>query len=222
MSQHPEIIAAPYTIWIAPVGTAFPSVDADPGEDWALLGVNGARNMSEGGLSVVHQQNWASPAPPAGQTAPTTTMLESEDLRLRVELLDLTLEQYAFALGSNAITAVPRAPGVPGTRTLGLSIGPRNAAEFALLARGPSPYIDGLAAQYELPRCAEGGSPEVVFRKGVPAGLDLEFRALPDPAAACEATRFGRLVAQDSTAVIALTGDDDLYLLTATDLFLEI
>lgn len=222
MSQHPEIIAAPYTIWIAPVGTAFPVTSAEPGPAWQLLGSNGARSLTEAGVSVQHEHRWSSPPPPAGQTAATVAMMESEDLRIRLELLDLTIEQYAVALGANAITSLPRLPGVHGTRTIGLSIGPGSAPEFALLARGPSPYVEGLLAQYEVPRCHEAGSPQVVFRRGVPAGLSLEFRALPDPAAASEVTRFGRLIAQDSTPVAALLHDDGRYLLTSSGLFLEI
>ena len=216
MSQHPEIIAAPFTVWIAPVGTAFPALNALPAISWMRLGKNGARNMADGGIAVSHQQNWVSPPPPAGETASGTVMLESEDLRVRFELLDLTLEQYSLTLGSNAITTVAGTTGVPGTRSLGLSIGPRGGQEFALLARGPSSYVEGLIAQYELARCREVGSPRPESRKGVPAKLAIEFQALPEPAATSEATRFGRLVAQDSGEPAApyYTFDDGLALPT--------
>jgi hypothetical protein len=222
MSQHPEIIAAPLTIWIAPVGTAFPGLSDAPGELWVLLGVNGARSLSGSGVSVTHQHTWSSPPPPAGETASNVSTIESEDLRLRVELLDLTVEQYALAMGAGDVARVARMPGAPGTRSIGLSVATRAAQEFAVLARGPSPYLDGLVSQYELPRCTEAGSPQVVFRRGVPAALAIEFKALPDPSAISEAERFGRLTAQDSTAVVPIAADDGRFLLTSADLFLEI
>lgn len=222
MTQHPEIIAAPYSIWIAPVGTAFPSVNAEPDSAWQLLGTNGTRNYEGQGVTVIHRRDWTSPPPAAGQTAVSAAMLENEELRFKVALLDLTLEQYALVLGSNAIAATPRRPAEPGTRAIGLSVGARNLPEFALLARGPSAYVEGLIAQYEVPRCHEAGSPQIVFRRGQPSDLAIEFRALPDPAATSASTRFGRLVAQDSTAVAAMLHDDGRYLLTSSGLFLEI
>lgn len=222
MSQHPEIIAAPLTIWVAPVGTAFPALIAAPEAPWELLGKNGARSFSEAGVTISYQHQWVSPPPPAGRTASTVAMLEAEDLRLRVELLDLTLERYAIATAASELSYVPRMPDVPGTRSIGLSIGPRGAPIFALLARGPSPYLEGKIAQYELPVCQALGSPQPMFRRGQPAGLALEFRAFPDPAATSEAQRFGRLIAQDSTGVAALRHDDGRFLLTSSDLFLEI
>ena len=222
MSQHPEIIAAPLTIWIAPVGTAFPEMTAEPGAPWVMLGTNGARNYAGTGVVVEHQRQWTSPPPPAGATATNVVMLESEDMRLRVELLDLALEQYSFVLGSNEITATPRLPGVAGTRAIGLSIGAGNVPEFALLARGPSPYVAGLLSQYQVPRCCEAGSPSLSRRKGIPAGLSIDLRVLPDPAATSEAERFGRLIAQDSTAIVPITHEDGRFLLTSNDLILEI
>lgn len=222
MSQHPEIIAAPLTIWLAPVGTAFPLPNAAPGAGWVLLGTNGARNLGTGGVKVSHRKDIASALPPAGQTASPVVMIESEDLRVSFELIDLTLEQYAFVMAGNALAFTPRLPGVPGTTEIGLSIGSRNLPEFALLARGPSAYVEGLIAQYQLARAVEVGSPQITYQRGQPSGLALEFKALPDPAATSEATRFGRLVAQDSTAVAALLAEDGRYLLTSSDLYLEI
>lgn len=201
MSQHPEIIVAPYTVWIAAVGTTFPALDAEPAEAWQLLGTNGARSYAGSGVAMQHGQQWASSSPPAGQTASTAAMLEGEDLRIRLELLDLTLEQYSQAMGANTVVTVPAGPGTIGYRKMGLSIGPRSAQEFALLVRGPSPYADEMPAQYELPRACEVGSPQLVFGGGGPARLAIEYKALPNPSATSEDERFGRLLAQNAGAL---------------------
>src|SRR3546814_2889434 len=47
-----EILAGPLTIWLSPVGTAFPLIDAEPGAEWKLMGTRGTRNMSNDGVTV--------------------------------------------------------------------------------------------------------------------------------------------------------------------------
>lgn len=201
MSQHPEIIAAPFTVWIAPVGSAFPTLDEEPGEAWSLLGTNGDRNYASGGVTVSHQRQIVQPPPPAGETAATVAMTESESLRVQLQLLDITLEQYAVVMGGNAVATTPAAPGASGYKVLGLALPTGALPPFAVLARGPSPYAEGMIAQYELPHCCEAGSPRLVFTKGQPVGLSVDLLALSDPAATSEPMRFGRLVAQYAEAL---------------------
>lgn len=193
--QHPEIIAAPFTVWIAPVGTAFPAIDEVPAAPWTLLGSNGDRNYAGGGVTVSHQRQLQF-ATPAGVLGAAVAFAENDSLRVRLELLDMTLEQYAVVMGGNAVVTTPPAIGVAGIKVLGLGLKTGPLPEYAVLARGPSPYAEGMPAQYELPRCIEAGSPAPTFRGGVPAGLSVELTALEDPAATSEEERFGRLVAQ--------------------------
>jgi hypothetical protein len=86
-----------------------------------------------------------------------------------------------------------------GFKTLGLSRG-LDVPQRALLVRGASasPYGEGWISQYEVPVVVQIGEPEVVFTKGEPAMLALEFVALEDPDAASDDERFGRLIAQNS------------------------
>jgi hypothetical protein len=197
--QHPEIIAASYTVWIAPVGTAFPAIDEAPTAAWETLGSNGDRNYSGAGLTVSHQRQYAK-AVQAGETADGAVMIETEELRLTGELVDVTLEQYALVLGGNAVTTVAAGPGVPGTKTLGLSVRSGLSREFALLVRGPSPYDETKLMQYELPRCCEAGGPQLTYRRAVATGIAFSIKVLPDAAATSEETRFGRVVAQFADA----------------------
>jgi hypothetical protein len=71
---------------------------------------------------------------------------------------------------------------------------------YALLMRGPSPYMEDGAAQYEVPCCMQTGSPSVVYQRKDPAGLAVEFTTLVDPTAETPDERFGRLVAQTDAA----------------------
>ena len=201
-----EIITAPYTVWIAPIGTAFPTLAEAPGEGWALLGKHGNRSYSRDGVAIVHPRRFVT-SQPAGAMAPGFGFDTLGGLRLRVRLLDLTFETYAIALGRNEVTRTRADLETTGTRTMGLARPLRPAAPLAVLVRGASPYDDDQIAQYELPRCLEAGSgADVVYQRGKPAGLALEFLALEDPAATSEATRFGRLVAGYSVQLIEFEG----------------
>ena len=195
-----EIIGAPFTVWIAPIGTAFPLIDAEPDGDWAKLGTNGDRNYSNDGVTVSHSKTYQK-VRPAGATGPVKAFLDEEDLMIKLTLWDMTLEQYKYALNSNTVTTTAAGSGTAGFKKIGLSQSVGRTAEFALLARGLSPYDEAMNAQYEVPRCYDSGSAEPVFRKGQPAGLALELTALEDLAAASEEERFGRFIAQHMDAL---------------------
>jgi len=113
--------------------------------------------------------------------------------------VDLTLEQYAQVLNGNTITTVPADTGEAGYKKIGLSRG-LEVTQYALLIRGAkaSAYMEDGMAQYEVPIAVQVGEPEVVYVKGTPAGLNLEFQALEDPDAASEDERFGRLIMQNT------------------------
>lgn len=190
-----EIIGAPLTLWVAPVGTAFPTIATVPGVGWTKLGTNGDKSYENGGVTTTHRKAYDK-VRTAGASGPIKAFLSEEDLMFGVTLLDLTLEQYQFALNGNPITTVAPAAGQPGSKKIGLSESVGRTKEYALLARGLSPYNEVLAMQYCVPRCFQSGAPAPVFRKGgTGAGLALQFEALEDPTATIEAERFGYILA---------------------------
>ncbi len=193
-----EVLGAPFTAWFAPVGTAFPDVDIDPAGPWAKIGSSGDLNYFQEGVTVEHSQT-INPFRAAGDTGSRKVFRTEEDLKIRLMLADLTLEQYKHALNENTITTVAAAPGTPGTKSIGLSRGTA-VATMALLVRGPSPYMADGIAQFEVPRAAQSGNPAPVFRNGEAAGLALEWTALVDTTAATADEYFGRLVAQTDDA----------------------
>lgn len=196
-----EIITAPMKVYIAPLGEAFPDIDADPAGDWELLGTNGDRSYEEGGVTVSHSKSYDK-VRTAGATGPVKATLREEDLMIRLTLLDLTLEQYKNALNGNTVTTTAAGSGSAGKKSIGLSQSVGRTREFALLVRGLSPYDETLNAQYEVPRCYDSGSAEPVFRKGgTGAALALELTAMEDLSASSEEERFGRFVAQHQAAL---------------------
>lgn len=198
MGEPYEIIMAPYEVYLAPVGTAFPDVDETPAAAWKLLGKSGADNMEEGGVSVVNGQTLVSKRT-AGSTGPVKVGRTEEELTLGLTVYDMTAEQYALALNNATVTDTAAGAGTPGTRSIPLRQG-RSVSLFALLCRGVSPYDDSMVAQYQVPKVYQSDNPSPVFSKGDAAGLKLTFNALEDLDAATEAERFGKYVAQDAAA----------------------
>lgn len=197
MSEPFEILATPFEVWLAPVGEAFPDLaDESPGGNWELLGVNGADNQGDEGVTVEHQQT-INVFRGGKSTAPLKAWRTEEGLRIAFTLHDLTLETYAKAI--NDATVTQEAPGSDsiGTREIKLHQGSQ-VAVYALLARGEnSPYGDGFPAQYEVPKVWSSANVAPVYRKGQPAGLAFEFMAMADLDAAEEEDRFGRFIVQD-------------------------
>lgn len=198
MGKPFEIIVAPFTVYWAAVGTAFPAIDAVPGGGWTKIGASGDRNYSEEGVTVVHEQT-VEMFRSLGATGPVKASRTEESLIIRFTLWDMLLEQYRLAMNQNTVATTAAGTGTAGYKTLKIYKG-KTVNTLGLLVRGDvSPQGDGWKTQYEVPMCFQSGSPEPVFQKGAPAGLALEFTAIEDPDAASEDERFGRLKVQHQT-----------------------
>lgn len=170
-----EIIAAPFTVWRASVGTSFPVVDAAPSGSWTKIGTSGALNYDEGGVTVKKSQAlkfWRS----LGSGAPIKAFRETEGLEINFKVMDLTLEQVAAALNGNTVTTVAAGSGTAGYKSIPMENG-LIVQQYALLVRGVSAHFDGVG-QWEIPIVVQSGELETVFVKGEPAGVALKFEAL--------------------------------------------
>lgn len=193
-----EIIAGPIEAHLAPVGTTMPDVASTPAGNWVKLGTNGNKNQSEDGLAIVHEQD-IEDVRVAGRTGPIKAYRTAEGLKVSFTLYDLSPEVYSRVLNGNTVTNVAAGSGTAGAQTIPLLRG-LNVTEYALLVKGAfSSEGDGYSMQYQVPRCYLAGAPEVVFKKGEPAGLAFEFMALEDPDASA-GQEFGKLVIQDAAA----------------------
>lgn|SRR5574341_2286648 len=193
-----EVVAQPFTIYVAPVGTAFPSIEDAPLAPWVKVGTSGDLNYTEDGVTVTHSQSvelWRA----YGSTGPRKAFRAEEELRIAFVLADISLEQYNLALEYNAVATVAAASGTGGYKKIGLTRG-LTVNQRALLVRGPdaSAYGSTWNTQYEVPIAVQASEPEVVSVKNEPMALALEFVAIEDPNAASVAERFGRLVMQNA------------------------
>ena len=196
-----EIVAGSLRVWLAPAATVFPLINVAPAVAWSSVGTNGDVNYDDEGVKLTHKQKIET-ARPAGLTMPVKAWRTEEDLMIGLTLWDLTLAQYTNVLGGIAPATTAAGAGAAGFRRIGLSRGP-DVAIYALLARGEglSPEGSGFNFQYEVPRVYQSGDAKPVFKKGKPAGLELEWMALADLAAATPDQRFGRLVVQHQAPI---------------------
>ena len=190
MGQQPyEIIAGPAEIYVAPVGESFPAIGTEPpGGNWTLLATLGTQEYGEEGVTVSHQES-VEDFRGLGSTGPIKSFRTEEELTIAAMIHDLTLEEYARAI--NFVTVATDSD----DKTMDIYKS-HEVAYRALLVRGAGPYGANYNLQYEVPRVRSDSALEIVFQKGTPAGLALQFRALEDLSAASESARFGILRSQ--------------------------
>ncbi len=187
-----ELLTGVGTLYIAPVGTAFPTLaTATPAAPWRSLG------ETQDGVKVTLDQKVEQHRTDQRTGAVKATRSE-EDMTLETKLVVGTLENLADVLG-NTVVDTPAAPGVIGTREVPLHRG-LTVDEYAFLFRGYSPYGGTYPAQYELPRGYFDDSAELEHTKDGVAVIPVKVVALEDLDAAT-GSEFGRLYAQDAAAL---------------------
>lgn len=190
-----EIIAAPFQAYAAPLATAFPDISDAPAGGWVLIGTSGDKNITEDGVSVAHEQT-LEVFRPVGLTAARKVFRTEEELTISFAIADISADQYSKALNEATVTATAAGAGVGGTDDIDLLMG-LNVNLFSLLIRGSeSAGGNGFNTQYEVPIVYQSGNPTPVYKKGEPALLELEFKALWD-----STNGFGRYVSQTAAAI---------------------
>ena len=179
MAAPHEVVAAPLTLYVAPVGTAFPDIDDLPSTfdaAWILIGAEGDRNYGENGVTVSHAETVAD-FTPAGSTMPTKRFRTAEDFLIKLDLVDLSPTGYALAMNDAVITTVNPITGVPGKKSFSLFRGDQ-VASFAVYCRGMSTIDNDLNLEYLFSKAFMSVNGDVIWNKGVPARLPLEVQAI--------------------------------------------
>jgi len=190
-SQPYEILTGVGTLYVAPVGTAFPLLTAVPGASWTDLG------ETEGGVTVSLEQTTVRLRTDQ-RTGPVKAIRTEENLMIGTSLAESTLENLA-KLHGGTVTDTPPGVGTIGTREVPLHRG-FGVDQWAILFRGTSAYGD-YPAQYEVPRGYFDGPIALAHVKGDKAVMAAQFVALEDPYAAADGDKFGRLVMEDAPAI---------------------
>lgn len=173
-----EVVAAPLTLYLAPVGTAFPAIDETEAEfdpAWEKLGTEGDNNYDDDGVTLSHEEE-TEDFKPAGSTMPVKRFRTGESHMLGLNLVDIGPTAYAKVMNDAEITQVAAGSGVAGEQTFSVYRGDQ-VASFAVLARGMSSVDNDLNAQFEVSKAFVSVNGEVTFKKGTPAALPVEVLA---------------------------------------------
>ncbi|MGE3175920.1 MAG: hypothetical protein AB7O32_00505 [Vicinamibacterales bacterium] len=179
-----EVLVGSGTAYIAPPGTALPDPGAALSAPWVKIGTAGDLNYDENtGVEFMVTETIA-PWTPLGSNAPRKHFRTVEGVSVKLSVADMTLEQLTYALNGNTVTPVSAAPGVIGYKKIGLEKG-QSIETYALLVRyNASPYMADGIMEYRHTLVQQKSEPKFTAKKGTPMTVDLEFMALPDPAAA--------------------------------------
>lgn len=198
-----EILTGPIEIYRAPVGTPFEDLDTlegafDPA--WKKIGTSGSLNYTRDGVSITHNLK-SEDFRADGDLGVRKTFFTEQDQMVKVTIADVSPEQYSLALNGNTIATVAAGLGTVGTKEIGLSVDTSEPQQYALMIRGISSLIPNAYGQYQIPVAVQVGEPEVVYKRGTPAMLALNFKSLVDQNAATPQKRFGSLLVASAAAL---------------------
>lgn len=181
-----EVIHGPGRLYLAPVGTAFPAVNASPGISWVDLGrTHDDQSLKFDGDLVYFRDN--------DHQGYIKAVRPEEAITLTVTVIGLTLEIYAAVMDRAADVATVTGP--PAIKTMPLKRG-YIPNEYALLYKGSawSPY-GAFPGQYELFRVVVESVGEAVYKKEEPVGLEIVLSVIENDSVT-DADSLGRVVVQ--------------------------
>jgi len=189
-SQPFDQLTGPLQVYIAPVDSTVPDIDAAPTSPWVELAeTDGEQSLQHAGALAYFYDN--------AHQGPRKSVRPDEEVIATFTLVSLTLEHYARILDAVG-DVVEDAVSDPNTKTLPLERG-FTPSKYALLFRGAaaSPY-GAWPALYVIPRGVFDGEPQPTFATDGRPALECEFHALED-ISQDEGDELGWLVVQPPT-----------------------
>jgi hypothetical protein len=175
-----EVVNPLYTLYWAAVGAAPPLPWETPGEGYTKIGTGGTLNYGEEGVQIELPQS-VNPFRSLGSAAVRKNFRDTEDVKVRITLVDMTIEQWHLAFNRNTIT--PTAAAGAGTyayKSIGGSRGFELDTLQLILRANVTPYAAEGFSQYIFWRAQQTGSPSKVSVRGTPVGIQLEWSILVD------------------------------------------
>lgn len=174
------VVRGPYTVYVAPVGTAVPTALTIGTLDaaWKKLGARGIRSQGDSGVTVSYKQKieeWRGQSNVIQDAART-----EEDIIIAVEIADVSAEALSYALNSNLVTNTAAITGTKGHKKINSFRG-TDVNPLALLIIGKSPYVAGEGAMFAVPKVFVASDLDLAFSKSSPAMTKFEFKAVEGP-----------------------------------------
>lgn len=190
-----EIIAAPFDVYVAPVGTAFPDISQTPAAAWLLLGTSGNKNYDEDGVTITHGQE-IEVFRPVGLTAARKAFRTEETLSIEFNLVDVSAAQYARVLNQAVVTTTAAGSSLGGNLNFPLLQGLEVKLYAMVLRAAESAGGQSFNTQLDLPMVYQAAEVAPVWKKGEPAMLETEWQCLWD-----STLGFGRYRSQNAAAL---------------------
>lgn len=180
MAEAPyEMVIGPAEVYFAPVGTAFPTVNATPGAPWVRIGTSGADNYSEDGV-VVRRSLASSDIRALGSTAIRKAAITETGFEVEFSVMDMSPKEMLLAFGGDetAITVTAQGSGVAGNQAFDVPTAPVPIHRAILVRFGQSPFGNGLNSQFEVFSAYQAGEAEGTFSKSDPFTQGQLWRAI--------------------------------------------
>lgn len=178
-----EINLGPAEVYIAPVGEAFPAVNATPAGNWVLIGTQGSRNYTEDGVivrrPVEHERIGA-----LGTTLTRKVGITSAGFEVEFAVMDMNPEELLAAMGGETtdITDTAAGAGTAGHQSFPVPTDPVPVERAMLVRWNRSPFAaTGFKSQIEIKVATQVGQMEGTFSKSQPFAPRHQWIALePD------------------------------------------
>lgn len=175
-----EILTGVGTLWVAPLGTAFPAdPSTTPGAGWVDLG------ETQDGVTITYDED-VTEIEIDQETGPVKAIRSKESLTVETKLVRSTLENMVYLNQQTVTTATP-------LKTIGSYKG-ASITEYAFMFRGNSAYAAGQKSQYQITRGYFKGPVTQEFAKDSNVAMECTFVALVDMSAATNDLKFGKLI----------------------------
>ena len=188
-----ELLHGAGSLYVAPIGEAFPDVETTPAGNWVALGEtkDGVTVNYDESIEVVRVDQ---------ETGGVKAIRTEEDMMIETSLAIGTLANLSYFLNGNTVTDTAAGAGTIGTQEIANYRG-GVVQEYAILFRASSPYGASYPAQYELPRGYFEGPAGLEYVKDNTVVIPCVFHALVDLTASTDDEKFGKLIAQDADAL---------------------
>lgn len=174
-----EIIYAPAEVYAAPVGEAFPAVNATPAGNWALIGTEGSKNYDEAGV-VIRSPVAMAAFRSLGGTLKRKVSITERDFAVEFTVVDINPEEMAYALGVDPgdIVDTPAGGGQAGQQAITIPSSPIPLQQALLVRCDQSPFGDAMKHQWEIYAANQVGSGEGTYSKSTPFGQRHQWEAI--------------------------------------------
>jgi hypothetical protein len=166
MAGADNIYVGSGTVWVAPVGTAFPLVSDVPAAAWFRIGTDGDKSYSEDGITVRRTVS-VTEIGALGTTLKRKAVISEAGWDVEFSVQDMAPAHVLLALGGleTDVTTVAAASSIPGTDTIVVPTSPVPIRKAVMVRINGSPAGPEFVTQFEIQDAMQAGGGEATLSK---------------------------------------------------------